>query len=132
MRKTTGTNVAPRLFLLCGFLLASLLGAAGKKPVEAAVIAGTVFQEPGFALPRAEVTLAVKTPPQGAKPPRPQKMAVNGRGEFFFRVPPLKADYILTARAPGFRAEQRLAAISGGPERLEIYITLKPESQQGK
>jgi len=131
MRTKTGARQASGCILSC-LLLASLLGAGPRQAVEPAVIAGTVFQEPGFALPRAEITLTATSPPEGVKSPKPQKTVTNGRGEYFFRVPPFKAEYRLTARAPGFIAEQRPAAISGGPERVEIYITLKLELQKGK
>lgn len=130
MRKT-GARLAPGSILFC-LLLASSLGAGPRQAAEPAVIAGTVFQEPGFALPRAEVTLTTTTPPEGAKSPRVQKTLTNSRGEYFFRVPPLKAGYLLTARAAGFIAERRPAATSGGPERVDVYITLKPELQKGK
>ena len=76
--------------------------------------------------------MAVKAPPEGVKPPRPQKTRANERGEFAFYVPPLRAEYVVTARARGFAAEQRTAVLSGGPERVDLYLTLRPAAKKEK
>ncbi len=116
MRTTIGAK-------LIGLALLLQLASAGEDP---AVVAGTVFQDPGFALPQAEVVLTVKTPPQGAKTPKTQKYTCNQRGEFFFHVPPVKAEYLLTAKAKGFGPEEKAALVSGGPERVDVHFMLKP------
>lgn len=113
-------------------LFALQAGAAEKKPpAEPSVVAGTVFRDPGFALANAEVTLAVKTPPQGVKVPKLQKTTSNFRGEYSFRVPAARAEYVVTVKAPGFVAEEKPAVLGGDPERLEIYLTLKPKASKG-
>lgn len=123
-RKRTRKTGASRflLFLLVSFALAGL---AGQKP-EAAVIAGTVFRDPGFALPGAEVELLLLSPPPGRRKPKPVLTRTDSRGEFSFQVPPDQAEYRVTARAKGFLPEQRIVKLSGGPERLDVYLTLKP------
>lgn len=119
--RKTGASVFP-LFLL---LWLALAGLAGQKP-EPAVIAGTVFRAPGFALPGAEVELLLLSPPPGRKKPKPVSTRTDPRGEFSFQVPPDQAEYKLTARAKGFHPEERIVKLSGGPERLDVYLTLKP------
>lgn len=87
-RKTTiGARLIVLLLLLAlsPILPAGLLG-AGDKPSESAVVAGTVFREPGFALPGAEVTLTVKTVPEGEGAQAPEE-GFRCAGEFAFYVP---------------------------------------------
>ncbi len=120
MRTTIGTSLA----VLC-LLFAPALAASGKGD-EPAVVAGTVFREPGFALARAEVLLTVKTPPQGVKAPKPQKTLSDGRGEFAFRVPAARAEYVVTVKASGFVSTEKTAVLSGAPERVDLYFNLKP------
>ena len=114
-------------------LLGLAAGAADKKaPPEPSIVAGTVFRDPGFALANAEVTLAVKTPPQGVKVPKIQKTTSNFRGEYSFRVPAAKAEYVISVKAAGLIPEEKPAVLGNDPERLEIYLTLKPEVLKGK
>jgi len=124
LRTTSGA----RLLAACLLLLAPAAagGDKDKKEVQPALIAGTVFRDPGFALARAEVVLTVKTPPEGVKAPKAQKTQSDARGEFYFRVPPVKGEYLVSVRAPGFTGEEKVAAVSGGPERVDLYFTLKP------
>ena len=114
------------VFALCAF------GGDKKPPPEPSIVAGTVFRDPGFALANAEVTLSVKTPPLGVKTPKQQKTTSNFRGEYSFRVPAAKAEYVVSVKAPGFIPEEKPAIVGGDPERLEIYLTLKPEASKGK
>lgn len=120
MRTTIGASLA----VLC--LLFAPASAGAGKTEEPAVVAGTVFREPGFALPRAEVQLTVKTPPKGVKAPKPQKILSDGRGEFAFRVPAAQAEYVVTVKAAGYTAEEKTAVMSGAPERVDLYFNLKP------
>lgn len=124
-RRTTGASLALLL------LAVSVTGSAAKPPVQTpAVVAGTVFRDPGFALPRAEVSLSVKTPPQGMKPPKPQKLLSDARGEFAFHVPAAQAEYLVKASAPGFLPEEKVAVLSGAPERVDLFFSLKPANTQ--
>jgi hypothetical protein len=133
-RKRTGTRLGLIIFsvglsLGLPFALAAIAG--DQKGAEPAAIVGTVFRDPGFAFPGVEVTLTAKTPPEGMKAPKPRKTTTDGRGEFAFRVPAAKAEYVVTAQAPGYQRAESAAALAGGPDRVEIYITLKPNAQQG-
>jgi hypothetical protein len=125
MRRKRTRKIGASLFLLFLLLCFPLAGLAGQKP-EPAVIAGTVFRDPGFALPGAEVELRLLSPLPGKKPPKPSTTRTDARGEFSFQVPPAEAEYKVTARAKGFLPEERIVKLSGGPERLDVYLTLKP------
>jgi hypothetical protein len=121
-RTTIGASLA---FLLLALPFPGAGG--GKKDLEPSVVAGTVFREPGFALPRATLTLTVRTPPQAVKAPKAQKTVSDGRGEFMFRVPGAKAGYLLSVSADGFLPQEKPVAVSGPAERQDVYFELKPD-----
>jgi len=129
-RKTTigARLIAVVLLLVLSPILPSGLLGAGDKPSESAVVAGTVFREPGFALPGAEVTLTVKTKPEGMKAPKPKKLVSDARGEFAFYVPPRKAQYLVTAKARGYVQQEKVVDVNDSPDRLDVYFQLKAEA----
>ncbi|MCX7604106.1 MAG: carboxypeptidase-like regulatory domain-containing protein [Bryobacteraceae bacterium] len=96
------------------------------------MIAGTVFRDPGFALPGAEVEVARVAPPESGRRPKPLRSRTDGRGEFAFQVPPEPAEYRVTARARGYVMEEKVVRLSGGPERVDVYLTLKPAGSNQK
>jgi Carboxypeptidase regulatory-like domain len=99
---------------------------AKKKPEEAhAVVAGTVFRDPGFALPGAKVVLTRKDEPKARK----LQTATNFRGEFAFEVPPEAASYVVTASHKGFQSSEKEVMI-GGDERVDVTLSLAPESKK--
>jgi hypothetical protein len=129
-RKKTTTGVSRRGALA---LLLSPLAALGQRqkrvPPPHAVIAGTIFRDPGFAVPGAEATLTFHSPPPGSKKtPKPLKARANGRGEFFFHVPAGEAEYTVRGSAPGLAAEEKKVRVYG-EERAEVYFNLKPLAQ---
>lgn len=129
-RKKTTTGVSRRGLLA---LVLTPLGAFGesqkKTPPPHAVIAGTIFRDPGFAVPGAEATLTFHAPPPGSKKiPKPVKARANGRGEFFFHVPAGEAEYTVRGAAPGLAAAEKTVRIHG-EERAEVYFNLKPLAQ---
>lgn len=105
-------------------LLCCLGVSAGDKEKPYAVIAGTVFHEPGFALPGARVELRMTVPPPGIKHPKSFTAQCNQRGEFAFRVPAGKAEYSLSVKADGFVGEEKPVTIES-EERVDIYFTLR-------
>lgn len=132
MTRRTRTRTGARLWILLGLaasgavLLLPVLMAAAEPQ---AVVAGTVFRDPGFALPRAEVTLALQPTPDAARKKfKPRKTMSDARGEFAFYVPPEKATYLLTVKAEGLEPQEKAVVLSGGPERIDTYFTLKPAS----
>jgi len=124
--------IGARLALFVALLVLAAGAADKKEPPEFSIVAGTVFRDPGFALANAEVTLTVKAAPKGQKVPKIQKTTSNFRGEYSFRVPTAQADYVITVKAPGLIQEEKPAVLGGEPERIEIYLTLKPEVPKGK
>jgi hypothetical protein len=125
-RKKTGASLFLRV---SAFFLAALICApfafSSDRGAAYALIAGTVFREPGFALPGAQIELTVKDPPGQGKRPKPQRAVSDRRGEFSFRVPASKAEYLLKVKADGYEGEERAVAV-GGDERLDVFFTLKP------
>ena len=109
---------------LAAALLATFSGRTSggeKKAVAAyAVVAVTVFREPGFALPGAEVSLT-------AGNEKPKKATCDARGEYAFRVAPEPKEYVVRATAKGFHAEEKRVAIHGESERAEVTLELHTE-----
>ena len=93
---------------------------------ETALIAGTVFRDPGFALPGAEILLEPNPEDKPSVKGKVKKMKAqsDSRGEYSFRVPAAPMRYTLRFQAAGFVPETRQIAISG-PERQDVYATLK-------
>ena len=127
MKTGTGVSLLLTLLLLAGASHLSGLPALNKSASEA-IIAGTVFRDPGFAFQRVEVVLTVLTPPSGTKPAKPRKVATDARGEFVFRVPAGASKYRVRASAEGYMAEEKTVDVNAD-ERVDVYLTLKPESR---
>jgi len=122
--KKTGINPARRVFL--SLLLPAALAGADKKKQEkklAAVIAGTVFRDPGFALAGAEIEL-VEIRDDGKKP-KPRKTLTDARGEFAFSVPPIEQKYKVKATVKGLQSDEKETASTPGA-RVDVFFTLKP------
>ena len=108
-------------------LLAGVLGAPAQKTADApySVIAGTVFQDSGLALPGAEVAID----PEASQKPKPKirikRLQANSRGEFAFRLPPGPAKYVVRAKGPGFQEDEKTVPVAGD-ERVDVFFTLKP------
>lgn len=118
--------------MMAALLLVAGFAAAEKgKPKEEpyAVIAGTIFQDSGHSLGGAEVSLH----PDPMAKPKPKlkirQMNASGRGEFAFRVPPTPMSYTVRAKAPKFQPEEKAVSISGD-ERVDVFLTLKPETEK--
>ena len=105
--------------------------AAKKKadPDSYAVVSGTVFRDPGFALPNATVTLT-PAPSQAAPSAKfkKQQTVCNARGEFVFRVPPVSMHYTVRAAAKGYRDDEKPIDVEG-EARVEVTFSLHEESK---
>ncbi|MBZ5601482.1 MAG: carboxypeptidase-like regulatory domain-containing protein [Acidobacteriia bacterium] len=102
----------------------ALIPAQAQKNAPFAVVAGTVFRDPGYALADAKVTLSAA----GVKPKKLQESISNYRGEFAFRVPAREAKYVLKATMKGYRPDEKEASISG-EERIDVNLVLVPEAK---
>jgi hypothetical protein len=105
---------------------------AGKKKTEPesyALVSGTVFRDPGFALPNATVTLT-PAPSQEAPAAKIKKLqtACNSRGEFVFRIPPVSMHYTVRAAAKGYHAEEKPIEVEG-EARIDVTFSLHEESK---
>ena len=103
-----------------------LLAQGTKKKAEPyAIVAGTVFRDPGFAQPGASVVLVLKSAP--AK--KLQEQVSSPRGEFAFRVPPGPNIYLVTATLKGFQTAREEIEIQD-QEQINATLLLVPESKQ--
>jgi Carboxypeptidase regulatory-like domain len=118
--------------LICLLIAASPLAAAGKKkavPEAYSIVAGTVFREPGFALPQAEVTL-IPNPEQDGPPVKVKRISTvsDARGEFVFRVPAASMRYTVRVAAKGYHGEEKTVNVQG-EERADVTFQLHEESK---
>jgi hypothetical protein len=117
-----------RFFALL-FLAFAVIPVCGEKPKKTAasyaVIAGTIFRDPGFSLPGAEIALLPEKAPLKVKP---MKAVSDARGEYAFHVPPSEARYTVSVKAKGFEPQQK-AAIVNGEVRVDVFFQLKPLAQ---
>jgi hypothetical protein len=125
-RKKIGISLL--LLLICILPLAR----AGKKTAEPdsfALVSGTVFRDPGFALPNATVTLT-PNPSPGSSPIKIKKQqgVTNSRGEFVFRVPTASMRYTIRAAAKGYREDEKSVDVEG-ETRVEVTLSLHEESK---
>jgi hypothetical protein len=125
-KRRSGIKLAGALLLVA----CAIAGAGDRKKSEAhAVVAGTVFHDPGLALPGATVVLALDDA-GGNGHFKPQKTLSDDRGEFAFHVPPAAAHYVLRVSAKGFEAQEKKAEVSDPEERVDVNFNLMPKSKQ--
>lgn len=127
MRKKRRSGIS-----LAVLLLALLPAAAANKKNSAesyALVGGTVFQDAGYALPNAEVTLIPNAQTGGASVKLKKLEAIsNSRGEFAFRVPPAAMQYTVKVAARGYRAAEKSVAVEGEAH-IDVTFQLEPESK---
>jgi hypothetical protein len=116
-------KISSLLFLTA--LLAPVFGGE-KKEAAYAIVAVTVFREPGFALPGAEVSLTPDAAP-GEKAAKTRKATCDARGEYAFRVASEPKSYLIRASAKGFHPEEKHVQIQGESERAEVTLELHAE-----
>ena len=105
---------------------AAAFPASGQKQTDSyAIVAGTVFRDPGYALPDAKVVLSAAGAPKAKKL---QEAVTNYRGEFLFRVPAREGKYVIKAAMKGFKPESKETSVSGS-ERVDVNLVLLPEAK---
>jgi hypothetical protein len=114
-------------------LCAACIFAAGKSSKKAAVdsaalIAVSVFHEPGFALPGAKIQLSAGPAERTGSKVRKVKGSSDPRGEFVFHVPPGPAQYQVSVSAKGYKPQQKEVQVAG-EERVDVTFVLKQESK---
>ncbi len=126
-----------RRALVAGFLGAAMLvsapAALAKKKTRGAehygVVAGTVFQETGFLLRGARVTLT-PVPADGAqvKKKQIQHTVTDNRGEFAFRVPAGAMRYTVRAEADGWEPAEKTVEVQWD-QRVDVVLRLRPATK---
>jgi len=105
---------------------------AQKKPAPASygIVAGSVFQESGYALPGAQITL-LPDPQPGSPPLKAKKLesVSDTRGEFVFRVPAAPLRYIVRVKARGYEGQEKPVEIEG-EGRIDVTFQMEPESKK--
>jgi hypothetical protein len=123
--KSSLVFLLPALCLAQFSLVHAILAQAKPKAGPEAVIAGTVFRDPGFAQPGASVVLTLKSAP--AK--KLQHQISSPRGEFTFRIPAGPNSYLVTATLKGFQTAREEIEIQG-QEQINASLLLVPETKQ--
>ena len=126
-KKRIGINPA----LLAGLSLLVLLapGAQAKKKATQdtpAIVSGSIFDDRGYSLPDATVTLA--SDHLAAEKSKPLEAISDSRGEFVFHVPAGPTRYTVTASAKGFATQQKQVAVQD-QERVEVTFQLERQSK---
>jgi hypothetical protein len=121
---SSGLRAALILLTLCA------LSARDKKAAEPyAIVSGTVFHEPGLALPGADVTITPELADGSQLKLKITRAISDDRGEFAFRVPATPAKYKVKASAKGFQADVQTAEVTGEGERVDVTFLLETESK---
>ena len=138
-KKRSGINLAPAVRFGLRFapialaVLACVLTLQGAKkktvPEGYSMVAGSVFNAAGYAIPDADVVL-IPDPQADSAPLKVRKLQAvcDSRGEFAFRVPPGAMHYILSASAKGYRTARKPVVVQG-EERVDVTLQLDPESK---
>ena len=130
-RRKTGASFLPGFLAAALLLGASAVAETGQKrrgQQPYALVAGTVFREDGLSLRGARVVLEPQGEAGGRQRLRKQEALSDARGEFAFRVPPVPAEYLVTATAPGYQSQERRVQIQG-EERIDVFFRLPRASK---
>jgi hypothetical protein len=116
------------LILLGGGTEASGVDKAKREQAPYALITGTVFRETGLAFPGVELTLAAAENSKEARKFKKMRGATSPRGEFVLRVPAAPMNFTLTAKAPGYQAQEKPVTVTG-EDRIDVFFRLEPASK---
>jgi len=125
--RTTKIRATILAVVLLGSVSGNLAAQGNKQKGETAVIAGTVFRDPGFAQGGAVVVLALKSSPTK----KLQEQTTASRGEFSFRIPAGPQTYVVSATLKGFQTAREEIEIQG-LEQINATLLLVPESKKAR
>ena len=125
--RTTKIRATILAAVLLGSVSGNLAAQGNKQKGETAVIAGTVFRDPGFAQGGAVVVLALKSSPTK----KLQEQTTASRGEFSFRIPAGPQTYVVSATLKGFQTAREEIEIQG-LEQINATLLLVPESKKAR
>lgn len=129
-KKRIGISAA----VVAGLLMATFFSpalAAKKKPAQdtPAIVSGSVFDDRGYALPDANITLISESQAGTAKgKEKPLEAVSDARGEFVFHVPAGPMRYTVTVEAKGYQSQQKTVTVQD-QERVEVTFQLGPQSK---
>jgi len=129
--KTTNGSKVRLLGLILVLLTAKGSAAKDKNKAKAAgqafaVVAGTVYRDPGFALEGVAVTVTPESNEQGGVKFKKEQAATNHRGEFAVRVPPVPMNYRVDVKLNGYQPQSQAVQIEG-EQRKELSFVLEPQ-----
>jgi hypothetical protein len=93
-----------------------------------AVIAGTVFRSPGFAVAEAEVIITPEVASGTDAKLKKIKVLTDRRGEFAAHVPAVPMRYNVDVQITGHEPQQKAVSIEG-EQRKDVYFLLEPSSK---
>ena len=131
-KRTRATKTGSRLIalLLAGLTCASLgFGEKREKQKNTsaphALLAGTVYRPPGFALPGVKVLVAPEIPEVAGVKLKKVETVTDSRGEWTVRVPAVPAKWRIDVKVNGYRPEQRSVSVEG-EQRVDTSLVLQP------
>lgn len=128
MRRNTRLRRWAGLVVVCLCISVPLRAAEKSKPKPQAILAGSVFDQAGFALPgiRIEITR------QGEKKPR-WKVVSDARGEFAVRVPAGPATYVIATASKKHQNQEQTIEIVAHERRAVLFrLGARGDAERGK
>ena len=127
------SRILTAIVLISGLLVVAPAPAKKRKaedPAPAGLIAGTVFQQTGFSLAGAKVT--VIPAPEGGRSDKDsgETATTDARGEFAFRVPAGGVRYTVRVEADGWQPAEQVVVVELD-QRLDLVFRLKPAPADG-
>ena len=130
-RKTkTGSKfvlLVAAIALSSGFTLLAKKQKQAEPPAAYALLAGTVYRPPGFALPGVTVLVTPLEPEVNGAKLKKSQVVTDARGEWTVRVPPVPAKWRVDVKVNGYRPEQRTVAVEG-EQRVDVSVVLEPSA----
>jgi len=132
-RTRTGSKILTFTLLVTALLTcpSTVFGKKDKAKAAApafALIAGTVYRPPGFALVGAEIVIAPEPTDDASAKLKKINAVTDARGEWAVRVPPVPATWRVDVKMNGYRPEHRSVSVTG-EERIDVSIILEPTRQ---
>ena len=130
-RTRTGSSLLLVLLALTGLALPAPGYKDRRAPEAFAVIAGTAFRPPGFALPGAKVKIAPGSATAGGVKLKAIEAITDSRGEFAVRVPVVPMTWTINVQGSGYVAQSRTVSVEG-EQRFDLSFQLEPAPEKPK
>jgi hypothetical protein len=128
--KTSGSSLlalAIALVCCCSPVLAEKKVKPGQTEAYA-LLAGTVYRPPGFALAGVELKIEPEQSESNGVRLKRLEAVTDARGEWSVRVPSVPAKWRVDVKVNGYRPEQRSVSVEG-EHRVDLSIILEPARQ---